>query len=196
MNKRDSSLENLSPQITPWHDAETRYQPGQQVPGTVTRITHFGVFVQMEPGLEGVIYTFELGPSPSAADLKPGQTLQLYVKSIDAERKRLELSMEPQHMPGLLAEQALPTAWRHSKLDNEQPAWSMPLPETLLPLSLPTSNASLEHTCPTCQHTTQATWKYCVYCGNTLHCRCSSCGNLQPHIPDARYCYECGQLLT
>src|SRR5713226_3299587 len=94
-------------QTNPWSNVEDRYQPGQQITGKVTRLTHFGLFVEVEPGLEGIVYTFELGQRPSAlASFAPDQQLQLYVKSIDVARKRLELS--PHQEQGLLTTHNLP----------------------------------------------------------------------------------------
>ena len=90
----------------PWIDAEQRYTPGQEISATVTSVTHFGVFAQVEPGLEGVIYSFELGSK--VAHYAPGHELILYVKSIDAYRKRLELSPQAQSMAGLLTSSTLP----------------------------------------------------------------------------------------
>ncbi|MGH2508175.1 MAG: double zinc ribbon domain-containing protein [Ktedonobacteraceae bacterium] len=211
-------MENQPHEITPWHDIEARYQPGQQVQGTVTRVTHFGVFVQVEPGLEGIIYTFELGPGPAAvAGFVPGQQVQLYVRSIDAGRKRMELCLEQLLTPGLLEEQTIPAALRRSKPASEQPSWPTPLPDIFsqLPLTPPKTRsvrgAFVDHAphtsqqplaplqapidCPHCQRTIQAAWQYCVYCGNALRRLCPACGNAQPNLPDARYCHECGNTL-
>lgn len=191
-------MKDQSHAITPWHNVETRYQAGQQVQGSVTRITHFGIFVQIEPGLEGIIYTFELGPGPaSVANFVPGQVMQLYVKSIDAGRKRMELSLEPQHMPSPLEAQALLTDLRRNPPTSKQLSWPPQLPD-MLPQLPSTSPQALftpgEHNCPTCQCSIQATWKYCVYCGDALRRRCPACGNEQPNLPQARYCCKCGKI--
>ncbi len=191
-------LQNHPHAHNPWHDVEARYQPGQQVQGTVTRVTHFGVFVQVEPELEGVIYTFELGPGRSAvASFVQGQEMQLYVKSIDAGRKRMELSLEQPSMLGLLEEHTIPAVLRRSKPSSELP-WPMPLPDALAQLPLALSGAISEQNgrvCPTCQHSVQDAWKYCVYCGGSLRRRCPACDSVQPDLPEARYCYECGKIV-
>lgn len=170
-----------------WANAEARYQPGQEVRGIVTRVAQFGVFVQVEPGIEGIVYAFELGQGPSAlVGFASGQEMQLYVKSIDAGKKRLELSLENQPMPGLLEEHELPPAVRR-KTPPDEVSWPAPL----LPPETPSRQS--EPNCPTCQRGVQATWKYCVYCGGSLQRHCPSCGAAQPNLPAARYCYECGQ---
>lgn len=180
----------------PWQDAETRYQAGQEIHGAVTRVTQLGVFVQTEPGLEGIIYTFELGPRPSAvAGFAPGQEIQLYVKSIDANRRRLELSLAQQTVPGLLEERDLPAAIRRNKQPDNL-AWPAPpvLPDA--PLSPPNAlHEQGKRSCPTCQRAVQDTWKHCVYCGGSLHRHCPACGSIQPDLPDAHYCCECGKSL-
>ncbi len=171
-----------------WSGAEERYQSGQEVQGTVTRVAQFGVFVQVEPGLEGIIYTFEFGNGPFAlAGIAPGQELKLYVKSVDAGRKRLELSLNKEApLPGLLDERLLPP---DTRLSRRPPATSWPPPATLPPAQ--TSAPALN--CPSCQRQVQAGWKFCVYCGGSLQRRCPTCGSTQADLPDARFCHECGQ---
>lgn len=171
----------------PWLDADVRYQPGQQVEGMVTRIAPFGVFVQVEPGLEGVIYTFELGKGPSAlAGLTSGQKMLLYIKSVDKARKRLELSLHTDAIPGLLKESEVPLALLRSKLPAEEQPGEIPLPQL----------ARDERLCPACLRAIQSGWKYCVYCGGGLRRHCPACDCEQPELPGACYCYECGHFLS
>lgn len=51
-------LKQLQPE--PWETAAERYLPGQRVSGAVTRVTDFGAFVELEPGLEGLIHISEM----------------------------------------------------------------------------------------------------------------------------------------
>jgi len=51
-------LKQLQPE--PWETAAERYLPGQRIAGAVTRITDFGAFVELEPGLEGLIHISEM----------------------------------------------------------------------------------------------------------------------------------------
>lgn len=160
-----------------WADADARYRPGQEVHGLVTRVAHFGMFVQVEPGVEGIVYAFELGPGAPAGFL-PGQQVQLYVKDVDARKRRLELSPQPQLPPGLLREQEIPADVRRTP--------SAPVPG---------EPASGTQPCPTCLRPVQPTWKYCVYCAGALQRRCPACGTTQPDLAGARYCCECGTQL-
>ncbi len=51
-------LKQLQPE--PWETAAERYVPGQRIAGDVTRLTDFGAFVELEPGLEGLIHISEM----------------------------------------------------------------------------------------------------------------------------------------
>lgn len=183
--QREDVLLEQQPTPDAWVDAETRYQVGQQVHGQVTRVAHFGVFVQLEPGLEGVLYAFEMGPG-ALRSLTPGQDVQLSVKDVDAGRRRLELSLEPQSAPSPVSEWEVPGPVRRQR----------PVPGPALPLPLPESvGMPAARSCPNCQRPVQFTWKYCVYCAGTLQRRCLACGTAQPDLAGARYCCECGSAL-
>ncbi len=196
----------------PWQDAETRYTPGQAVQGSVSRVTHFGVFVQVEPRLEGIVYTFELGTSTAAFTLD--QQMQLYIKSIDPGKKRLELSLHPPStLSPLLVDTLPPTLRQEARTNNQVPPAFSPLPTLpgiaanwMPPLPTRTSNQLTDmpflpeiranhQQCPTCQNEVQASWKYCVYCRTQLRYVCPDCSTSQPILPAARYCCECGQEL-
>jgi small subunit ribosomal protein S1 len=51
-------LKQLQPE--PWETAAERYVPGQRIAGAVTRLAEFGAFVELEPGLEGLIHISEM----------------------------------------------------------------------------------------------------------------------------------------
>ena len=44
----------------PWEQASEKYKTGERVHGTVTRVTEFGAFVELEKGIEGLIHISEL----------------------------------------------------------------------------------------------------------------------------------------
>lgn len=175
----------------PWHAAEMRYQPGQQVHGTVTRIAPLGVFVQLEPDLIGVIYTFELGTGMGAlSGFTVGQKLDVYVKSLDVGRKRLELSLREPAFPAPLAEHALPATLRRN-ISSEVSSWPAEREAALI-----LDQQYQARACPACQRVVESSWRYCVYCGDSLQRHCPACERVQPNLPDARYCYACGALLA
>jgi small subunit ribosomal protein S1 len=57
-NKISLGLKQLQPE--PWETAAERYLPGARISGAVTRLTDFGAFVELEPGLEGLIHISEM----------------------------------------------------------------------------------------------------------------------------------------
>ncbi|MBF9016008.1 MULTISPECIES: 30S ribosomal protein S1 [unclassified Oceanispirochaeta] len=79
----------------PWDDAKNKYKADSKHSGTVVRITDFGAFVNLEPGLDGLIHISDL-KTDSRDDnpediLKQGQTLSVQINSVDVERKRISL---------------------------------------------------------------------------------------------------------
>ncbi len=87
----------------PWTDAVTRIQPGMRVSGKVTRVQPFGAFVEIEPGLEGLVHISELGAGRRVNHpeeiLSAGQPVEATVLQIDAERRRIGLSLNPDAAP-------------------------------------------------------------------------------------------------
>ena len=81
----------------PWHDATKQFAEGSRVTGTVTRLQPFGAFVEIAPGVEGLVHISELGANRRINHPKEvvsvGQQVEATVLSIDHERHRLSLSM-------------------------------------------------------------------------------------------------------
>jgi small subunit ribosomal protein S1 len=78
----------------PWLDIERHAPVGKVVRGTVTRVLDFGAFVQLAPGIEGLLHVSELGGKiahPSAV-LKTGESLNVVVRSADVAAKKLSLA--------------------------------------------------------------------------------------------------------
>ncbi len=80
----------------PWaHDIPSRYQPGQVVTGSVTKITNFGVFVGLEDGLEGLLHISELADhkveNPEEI-VKVGDAIEVKILRVDTEDRKIGLS--------------------------------------------------------------------------------------------------------
>jgi small subunit ribosomal protein S1 len=79
----------------PWDEAATKYPVGSKHAGEVVRITNFGAFVTLEPGLDGLLHISELkGDSRQSNQqdtVKKGQKITVEIKSVDTERKRISL---------------------------------------------------------------------------------------------------------
>lgn len=82
----------------PWHTAGERYAVGQRVTGTVTRLTDFGAFVEVEPGIEGLIHISEMSWAKKVRHpsdlLKAGDTVDAVVLGIKLEERRLSLGLK------------------------------------------------------------------------------------------------------
>jgi small subunit ribosomal protein S1 len=81
----------------PWTQINEKYQIGQLVEGTITRLVNYGVFVALEPGIEGLLHTSKLARndvSDPAEVVAVGERHLLRVISIDPERQRIGLSLK------------------------------------------------------------------------------------------------------
>jgi small subunit ribosomal protein S1 len=80
----------------PWaSDIPSKYQPGQLVTGTVTKITNFGVFVGLENGLEGLLHISELAEHKveNAEEIvKVGDEIEVKILRVDAGERKIGLS--------------------------------------------------------------------------------------------------------
>ncbi len=88
-------------QADPWSgDIPARYHIGDSVPGTVTKITNFGVFVELEPGLEGLLHISELADhkvdNPEEV-VKVGQRVEVRIIKIDPDERKIGLTLIQAH---------------------------------------------------------------------------------------------------
>lgn len=95
---------------SPWSTVEERYQIGMKVQGTVTGVTDFGAFVEVEPGVEGLIKLSDMFwgkkfGKPSSI-LKVGDKIEVIVLDRNAKEKRMSLGLK-QLLPNPLEELAL-----------------------------------------------------------------------------------------
>ncbi|GIV75183.1 MULTISPECIES: 30S ribosomal protein S1 [Caldilinea] len=80
----------------PWDGIEERYPVGSIVPATITRLSDFGAFAELEPGVEGLIHISELADIAVAEPLKtvkPGDRVMVKVLRVDPKRQRVGLSI-------------------------------------------------------------------------------------------------------
>jgi small subunit ribosomal protein S1 len=82
----------------PWDAATERYKPGDRVRGTVTRIVDFGAFVELEPGVEGLIHISELSWTRRikrvSEVVKEGDAVEAVVLNINAADRRISLGLK------------------------------------------------------------------------------------------------------
>jgi small subunit ribosomal protein S1 len=89
-------LKQLQPE--PWDSAAETYQVGQRITGTVTRLMDFGAFVELEPGIEGMIHVSEMSwvkkvRKPSDM-LKEGDTVEAVILAVSPAEKRISLGLK------------------------------------------------------------------------------------------------------
>ncbi|MDP6509736.1 MAG: S1 RNA-binding domain-containing protein, partial [Dehalococcoidia bacterium] len=80
----------------PWDNIVERYQEGQVVEGTVTKIMPFGAFARLDGAIEGLIHISELASYPinhPKQVVHPGDVLSLNILSIEPDRRRIRLSL-------------------------------------------------------------------------------------------------------
>ena len=81
----------------PWSVIEEKYHVGQVVSGKVVQIKEYGAFVELEPGLDGLVHISEVAHkrvNDIAEELTLGQTVEAKILEIDTERKRISLSIK------------------------------------------------------------------------------------------------------
>ncbi|MCM0606705.1 MAG: 30S ribosomal protein S1 [Xanthomonadaceae bacterium] len=82
----------------PWDNIKSRYRTGQGIDGQITKITDFGAFVELEEGIEGLIYVSELsseGRVEKVSDVvKVGDKVRAEILSIEPKERRISLSIK------------------------------------------------------------------------------------------------------
>lgn len=89
----------------PWAGAESKYPVGMKCTGRVTNITDYGAFIELEPGIEGLVHVTEM--SWTKKNMPPGkivstsQEVEVMILDIDASKRRISLGMK----------QCIPNPW-------------------------------------------------------------------------------------
>ncbi len=79
----------------PWKEAAERYQAGMPFSGKIARKTDFGLFVELEPGLDGLLHVSQLplGTKLDDESLAVGASISGWVREVDQDKRRLSLAM-------------------------------------------------------------------------------------------------------
>ena len=84
-------------QSDPWETVEQRYEVGKKITGTVTNVTDFGVFVELEEGIEGLIHVSEISKEKIKTPVgmfNVGDIITAKVMNINSEERRIGLSIK------------------------------------------------------------------------------------------------------
>ena len=89
------SLSMKDQEPDPWSDVAERYPAGSQFTGRIVRSTDFGYFVEVEPGLDGLVHLSQLplGVKPGDESVQIGTSVNGWVREVDPSKKRLSLSL-------------------------------------------------------------------------------------------------------
>jgi small subunit ribosomal protein S1 len=103
-NKKVSlGLKQLSP--NPWDSFESKYERGNKIKGTVTKLTNFGAFIELEEGLEGLLHISELSWTKRINHpkeiLKVGDNVEIMILDFDVTKRTISLGLK----------QVLPNPW-------------------------------------------------------------------------------------
>jgi ribosomal protein S1 len=74
----------------PWDTIEKKYKKDQKVEGKVIKQSDFGVFIQLEPGVEGLIHLTKIPPGKK---LGRGDKVDIYIEEVDKKEKRISLGL-------------------------------------------------------------------------------------------------------
>lgn len=87
------SLKELEPD--PWKGVAQRYPRGSKFSGKILRHADFGMFVELEPDVEGLVHVSQLAPGSDLKNeaLQPGKPLEGWVREVDPKRQRISLSL-------------------------------------------------------------------------------------------------------
>ena len=82
----------------PWETIEERFPPGTRITGKIASVTDYGAFVELEPGVEGLVHVSEMSWSkrvkhPSKL-VNPGDTVDVEVLGVDPKARRISLGMK------------------------------------------------------------------------------------------------------
>ncbi len=107
--KRKISLTMKGMLPNPWDSASNRYTPETVITGPVTKVTDFGAFIELEPGIEGLVHISELDYKRvrKVTDVvRVGQEVSAKVLEFDQNRKRVSLSIKQLKEDPRIAEEA------------------------------------------------------------------------------------------
>ena len=98
-DKRRISVGLKQLQAHPWDAVAGKYNAGDRVRGTVTRLMDFGAFVELEPGIEGLIHISEMswarGKIRKASDVvKQGETVEVVILGVQSAERRISLGLK------------------------------------------------------------------------------------------------------
>lgn len=88
VNDRKLALSMKQAQKDPWEDVEKKYKTDAKVTGKVVKVSDFGIFVELEPGVEGLIHITKIPPGKKFIK---GDEIKVYVEEADEKARKISL---------------------------------------------------------------------------------------------------------
>ena len=92
------SLGAKQAQENPWTTASDKFQVGSRVTGTIRNLTDYGAFIELEPGIEGLLHVSDISWTHKVAKpsdvLKKGDTAEVMILAVDTDAKKISLGMK------------------------------------------------------------------------------------------------------
>ena len=142
----------------PWEGVAAKYPPGAKYTGRVTNITDYGAFVELEPGVEGLVHVSEM--SWTKKNVHPGkivatsEEVEVMVLDVDSTKRRISLGLKQvQGNPWEVFVDEHPIGSTRSR------ARSATSPSSACSSGCPPTSTAWS-TCPTCRGTSRASWPW------------------------------------
>ncbi|HWQ79656.1 MAG TPA: bifunctional 4-hydroxy-3-methylbut-2-enyl diphosphate reductase/30S ribosomal protein S1 [Anaerovoracaceae bacterium] len=113
----------------PWSVIDEKYHVGQVISGKIVQIKDYGAFVELEPGLDGLVHISEIAykrVTNIADEISTGQEVTAKILEIDKERKRISLSIKETLEPPAPQDKDAPPTVAASAADKTNPELSVP----------------------------------------------------------------------
>jgi small subunit ribosomal protein S1 len=96
--KRELALGMKQMEVNPWTNIETKYPSGTRIQGRVRNLTTYGVFIEIEEGVDGLLHLSDISWTKTALKpselIKKGDKIEVVVLSVDSEKKRVSLGVK------------------------------------------------------------------------------------------------------
>lgn len=97
-NKQEISLGMKQTEVNPWELVSDKYPPGTVIDGTVRNLTNYGAFVEIEPGIDGLLHVSDLSWTKKVTHanevLKKGDVIKCVVLDVDRDKQRIGLGVK------------------------------------------------------------------------------------------------------
>lgn len=97
-SKRELALGMKQMETNPWTNIETKYPTGTRIQGRVRNLTTYGVFIEIEEGVDGLLHLSDISWTRTAVKpaevIKKGDKIEVVVLSVDSEKKRVSLGVK------------------------------------------------------------------------------------------------------